>query len=90
MCIDGERDGVCLTVGFFRYYSTVLPASGDSGVAVLDLCSSWISHYPEGFSAGRISGLGMNKEVWCGSLWRTGWCLSALTRNPGLVCCYKS
>ncbi len=25
-------------------------------MAVLDLCSSWISHYPKGYTAGRIAG----------------------------------
>lgn len=31
---------------------------------LLDVCSSWISHYPRGYdsSCGRISGLGMNEE----------------------------
>jgi SAM-dependent methyltransferase len=27
-----------------------------------DICSSWISHYPPKYEAGRISGLGMNEE----------------------------
>jgi hypothetical protein len=33
-------------------------------VQLLDVCSSWISHYPRGYdsSCGRISGLGMNEE----------------------------
>ena len=32
------------------------------GGKVLDMCSSWISHYPDGYKAGRISGLGMNED----------------------------
>ncbi|KAK3281860.1 hypothetical protein CYMTET_10369 [Cymbomonas tetramitiformis] len=44
------------------YYAKVFPESGQSDTALLDVCSSWISHYPEGFAAGRISGLGMNEE----------------------------
>lgn len=43
------------------WYAENLPAS-NSGAAVLDLCSSWISHYPEGYSNARIAGLGMNEE----------------------------
>ena len=31
-------------------------------VALLDICSSWISHYPKGYTAGRITGLGMNED----------------------------
>jgi SAM-dependent methyltransferase len=53
-----------------KYYAAVFPPSGQDDVAVLDICSSWISHYPAGFTAGRISGLGMNAEE--------------LKRNPAL------
>ena len=45
-----------------RYYAEVFPASGRTDTALLDICSSWISHYPPGYSAGRISGLGMNED----------------------------
>eukprot|EP00741_Cyanophora_paradoxa_P021110 tig00021346_g20375.t1 len=40
-----------------NYYAGVMPQHGD----VLDLCSSWVSHYPEGFKGKRVVGLGMNK-----------------------------
>lgn len=40
------------------HYGKSLPEGG----AWLDLMSSWISHYPEGLKAGRVSGLGMNAE----------------------------
>ena len=43
------------------YYARVFPASGRTDTALLDICSSWISHYPAGYTAGRISGLGMNE-----------------------------
>ena len=43
-----------------RWYEEMLPRGDD--VAVLDMCSSWISHYPEGYSAERVVGLGMNEE----------------------------
>ncbi|KAK9817317.1 hypothetical protein WJX72_012561 [[Myrmecia] bisecta] len=44
-----------------KYYGEVLPPSGTADAAVLDLCSSWISHYPKGYQAGKITGLGMNE-----------------------------
>jgi SAM-dependent methyltransferase len=44
------------------YYAEVFPSSGSQNTALLDVCSSWISHYPPGYAAGRISGLGMNAE----------------------------
>lgn len=45
-----------------KYYSQVFPSSGSQDVALLDVCSSWVSHYPEGYTAGRVAGLGMNKD----------------------------
>jgi hypothetical protein len=29
-----------------KYYGTVFPPSGSKDAALLDICSSWISHYP--------------------------------------------
>jgi hypothetical protein len=49
-----------------RFYAQTFPPAGNKDVAILDLCSSWISHYPEGYSAGRISGM-------CGCLCLWGW-----------------
>jgi SAM-dependent methyltransferase len=40
-----------------KYYSTVF--TEDS--SVLDICSSWVSHYPKGLKFKRAAGLGMNK-----------------------------
>lgn len=45
-----------------KYYSKELPKSGQDDVAILDICSSWISHYPKDYTAGKISGLGMNAD----------------------------
>ena len=53
-----------------KYYSEVFPAVPKPGddvhkVALLDVCSSWISHYPKGYESSdtlRISGLGMNED----------------------------
>lgn len=32
-----------------RYYKEAFPPSGNDSVAILDLCSSWVSHYPPGY-----------------------------------------
>jgi len=42
-----------------KYYKSNIPVGSD----VLDICSSWVSHYPEEESKkyGRVAGLGMNK-----------------------------
>ena len=44
-----------------KYYEREFPPGGEN-VSVLDVCSSWISHYPKGYKAGKISGVGMNEE----------------------------
>ncbi len=40
-----------------EYYSDALKEGDD----VLDICSSWVSHYPKDFKGGRVAGLGMNE-----------------------------
>lgn len=40
-----------------EYYAHVIPPGAD----VLDLCSSWISHFPDSLELGRVAGLGMNE-----------------------------
>eukprot|EP00927_Polykrikos_kofoidii_P031776 TRINITY_DN27248_c0_g1_i2.p1 TRINITY_DN27248_c0_g1~~TRINITY_DN27248_c0_g1_i2.p1 ORF type:complete len:307 (+),score=47.00 TRINITY_DN27248_c0_g1_i2:74-922(+) len=44
--------------GLTRWYAENLPQSSDT--AILDFCSSWISHFPEKLAAKRVVGLGMN------------------------------
>lgn len=39
-----------------QYYEKVFPPSGRDDVALLDMCSSWISHYPKEYTAGKITG----------------------------------
>mmetsp|Transcript_38755 Transcript_38755/g.53840 ORF Transcript_38755/g.53840 Transcript_38755/m.53840 type:complete len:294 (-) Transcript_38755:91-972(-) len=45
-----------------KYYSKVFPPSGQPDIALLDICSSWVSHFPKGYTAGKISGMGMNED----------------------------
>eukprot|EP00980_Cylindrotheca_fusiformis_P029723 scaffold23789_cov196-Cylindrotheca_fusiformis.AAC.3 len=39
-----------------KYYAEAL----EDGDDVLDICSSWVSHYPKDFKGGNVVGLGMN------------------------------
>ena len=41
-----------------QYYDSQFPKDAEARqqLAVLDMCSSWISHYPKGFTAGRVAG----------------------------------
>ena len=32
------------------------------GADVLDICSSWVSHYPQNLKLGRVAGTGMNER----------------------------
>jgi len=45
-----------------EYYSEVLPPSNTPGVSILDMCSSWVSHYPPGYRQEKIVGMGMNED----------------------------
>ncbi|XP_042492398.1 uncharacterized protein LOC122071968 [Macadamia integrifolia] len=45
-----------------KFYSKVFPPSNTPGVCLLDLCSSWVSHFPAGYKQERIVGMGMNEE----------------------------
>ena len=39
-----------------RHYEQTLPKSGSPDAAVLDICSSWISHYPVDYKLDRVAG----------------------------------
>ena len=41
-----------------QHYEREFPRDGSARqqTAVLDMCSSWISHYPPGFTASRVAG----------------------------------
>ena len=67
-----------------KYYASVFPPSGNDDVAILDVCSSWISHYPEGYAAGRISGLGMNEDELKKNPVLTDYVVRDLNENPEL------
>ncbi|XP_063937816.1 uncharacterized protein LOC108193143 isoform X2 [Daucus carota subsp. sativus] len=45
-----------------KYYSQVFPPSNTPGIAILDMCSSWVSHFPAGYKQERIAGMGLNDE----------------------------
>ncbi|GMH43807.1 hypothetical protein BSKO_11741 [Bryopsis sp. KO-2023] len=67
-----------------KYYSEVFPESGKDDVAILDICSSWISHYPKGYKAGKITGLGMNQEELKRNSVLTDFDVRDLNSNPEL------
>lgn len=46
----------CSCVGHTTPSVQVFPKGGGDNVALLDICSSWVSHYPKDYKAGRISG----------------------------------
>ena len=66
------------------YAAKVLPPSGTPGAAVLDLCSSWISHYPKGYTASRVAGLGMNAEEMKRNAQLTEFVVQDLNQSPRL------
>lgn len=67
-----------------KYYDSVFPPSNSPGVALLDMCSSWISHYPKGYKQGRIAGLGLNEEELKRNPVLTEHVVQDLNQNPEL------
>mmetsp|Transcript_44448 Transcript_44448/g.72378 ORF Transcript_44448/g.72378 Transcript_44448/m.72378 type:complete len:198 (-) Transcript_44448:80-673(-) len=61
-----------------KYYQTVLPKGGD----VLDLCSSWVSHFPEGYQGRRVCGLGLNGDELQRNPVLTEYVVQDLNKNP--------
>ena len=54
LCYHIDDDAVSALT---KYYSENLKEGDD----VLDICSSWVSHYPKDFKGGKVVGLGMNE-----------------------------
>ncbi|KAM3301224.1 putative protein isoform X2 [Capsicum chacoense] len=67
-----------------KYYSEVLPSRNTPGVAVLDMCSSWVSHYPSGYKQERMVGMGMNEEELKRNPVLTEYVVQDLNNNPKL------
>lgn len=66
------------------FYQETFPPSGMAGTAILDICSSWISHYPVDYTADRIAGLGMNEEELRRNKVLTEYVVKDLNLNPSL------
>ncbi|KAF6142870.1 hypothetical protein GIB67_021826 [Kingdonia uniflora] len=67
-----------------RYYSKVFPPSNTAGISLLDLCSSWVSHFPAGYNQDKIVGMGMNEEELKRNPVLTEYIVQDLNINPKL------
>lgn len=63
-----------------RYYSCALPDNG----AILDLCSSWTSHFPSDKRLARCAILGLNPLELIANRQATEWTVRNLNRDPTL------
>uniref|UniRef100_A0A7S1B5C5 Methyltransferase type 11 domain-containing protein n=1 Tax=Corethron hystrix TaxID=216773 RepID=A0A7S1B5C5_9STRA len=61
-----------------KYYSEVF----EQGQDVLDICSSWVSHYPKDWSGGNVVGLGMNEYELRENPVLTSYDVRDLNKNP--------
>ncbi|MDG2278237.1 MAG: methyltransferase domain-containing protein [Pseudomonadales bacterium] len=52
--------------------------------AIIDLMSSWVSHYPEELTAHIVTGLGMNEDELAHNRQLTHWAVQNLNRTPVL------
>nr|AFK34232.1 unknown [Medicago truncatula] len=67
-----------------KYYSKVFPPSNTPGVSILDMCSSWVSHFPPGYKQERVVGLGLNEEELKRNPVLTEYTVQDLNVNPKL------
>ncbi|KAJ4825452.1 hypothetical protein Tsubulata_010613 [Turnera subulata] len=67
-----------------KYYSEVFPPSNTPGISILDMCSSWVSHFPKGYKQDRVVGLGMNEEELKRNPVLTEYIVQDLNVNPKL------
>lgn len=61
----------------------VAKRKGDD-IDVMDLCSSWISHLPDGVPFGRVVGVGMNEKELAANEQLTEYNVQDLNKNPSL------
>ena len=65
-----------------RYYGSLLPGARDSGVTILDLCGSWISHLPMPLPKDtKVAGVGMNEGELKANTVYTEWKVFDLNAN---------
>ncbi|KAL5728816.1 hypothetical protein ACHQM5_001854 [Ranunculus cassubicifolius] len=67
-----------------KYYAKVFPPSNTPGVSLLDLCSSWVSHFPKGYKQDKIVGMGMNEEELKRNSVLTDYIVQDLNKEPKL------
>ncbi|KAH9606357.1 hypothetical protein KSS87_023347 [Heliosperma pusillum] len=67
-----------------KFYSEVFPPSNTPGVSMLDMCSSWVSHFPKGYKQERVVGMGMNEEELKRNPVLTEYVVQDLNVNPKL------
>ncbi|KAE8666831.1 1-aminocyclopropane-1-carboxylate [Hibiscus syriacus] len=67
-----------------KYYSEVFRPSNTPGVSILDMCSSWVSHFPKGYKQERIAGMGMNEDELKRNPVLTEYVVQDLNLNPKL------
>jgi len=63
-----------------QYYAKTVPKDS----IILDLCSSWISHFPDGFQKKRAVGLGMNRAELEKNSFLNEFVVQDLNKNPKL------
>jgi len=72
-------------IGAVRDFYAVQFAKAPQGeYAVLDICSSWVSHFPEGLTAKRVAVTGMNEQELAKNKQATEYVAKDLNVNPRL------
>eukprot|EP00746_Dinoflagellata_sp_MGD_P056896 gnl/MRDRNA2_/MRDRNA2_245526_c0_seq1.p1 gnl/MRDRNA2_/MRDRNA2_245526_c0~~gnl/MRDRNA2_/MRDRNA2_245526_c0_seq1.p1 ORF type:complete len:280 (-),score=27.56 gnl/MRDRNA2_/MRDRNA2_245526_c0_seq1:2-808(-) len=67
-----------------KFYALNFALVPQGGFAVLDICSSWVSHYPEDLRAKRVAITGMNEEELQANKQATEYVVVDLNKDPRL------
>lgn len=67
-----------------KFYEVHFSQAPQDDYAVLDICSSWISHYPENLRAKRVAITGMVEEELAANKQATEYHVKDLNKDPGL------
>jgi SAM-dependent methyltransferase len=78
----GHHAGEECRASLTRFYECALPPSGEGDV--LDLCSSFTSHFPDGWRARRCVALGLNPLELAVNPSKTEWRVQDLNKDPTL------
>lgn len=76
--VETEADENSATATLKSYFKSFVKPTN----SVLDLCSSWVSHFPDDLKPGKMIGIGMNAQELAANGHLTEWYVKDLNAEP--------